>query len=137
MQMALVFEPDAHGEGMHDAMASLFGLAPRIAAGSLCAYLVSQYLDVRLFSRLKRRFAARGQFWIRINGSTLVSQFVDTLVFCTIAFAGEMPADVWLDVLVTTYVLKFVISAASTPVLYAARSMQDAEAVGEPAEGRS
>jgi len=122
MQLALVFEPDASGGAMHGAMAQLFELAPRVAAGSLSAYLVSQVLDVQLFGRLRRRYAARNQFWIRINGSTAVSQFIDSLVFCAIAFWGEFPQDVWLQILLTTYLMKFVISVASTPVLYLART---------------
>jgi hypothetical protein len=127
MQLALVFEPDESGLEMQAAMETVFGLAPRVAAGSLAAYLISQVLDVRLFSRLRRRFAARGQFWIRILGSTLVSQFVDTLVFCTVAFAGVFETVVWIDILVTTYLIKFVVSGAGTPVLYIARSFRDEE----------
>lgn len=127
MQLALVFEPDESGLEMQAAMETVFGLAPRVAAGSLAAYLISQVLDVRLFSRLRRRFAARGQFWIRILGSTLVSQFVDTLVFCTVAFAGVFETAVWIDILVTTYLIKFVVSGAGTPVLYIARSFRDEE----------
>lgn len=125
MQLALVFKPDESGLEMQSAMETVFGLAPRVAAGSLAAYLISQVLDVQLFSRLRRRFAARGQFWIRILGSTLVSQFVDTLVFCTIAFVGVFETAVWVDILVTTYLIKFVVSGAGTPVLYIARSFRD------------
>lgn len=127
MQLALVFKPDESGAEMQAAMETVFGLAPRVAAGSLAAYLISQVLDVRLFSRLRRRFAAHGQFWIRILGSTLVSQFVDTLVFCTVAFAGVFEPAVWIDILVTTYLIKFVVSGAGTPVLYIARSFRETD----------
>jgi len=121
MQMVLVFEPH-ESDFAQESLQTIFGLLPRIALGSLCAYFVSQFLDVRLFSRLKARFASRNQFWIRINGSTIVSQFVDSLVFCAIAFWGEFPKDVWLQILLTTYLMKFIISVASPPVLYLARS---------------
>jgi queuosine precursor transporter len=121
MQMVLVFEPH-ESDFAQESLQTIFSLLPRIALGSLCAYFVSQFLDIRLFSRLKARFASRNQFWIRINGSTAVSQFVDSLVFCAIAFWGEFTSDVWLQILFTTYLMKFVISIASTPVLYLARS---------------
>ena len=90
----------------------------------LNAYLVSQFLDVRLFSKLKVKYPTRSQLWIRNNGSTGVSQLVDTLVFCTIAFAGVFDWNVWWDIAITTYVIKFVISVASTPVIYWARSFK-------------
>jgi len=122
MQMALVFTPQP-GDLAQEALVAIFGLAPRLVAASLCAYLVSQLLDVRLFAYLKRRFPSRQQLWLRMNGSSGISQMMDTLVFCTIAFAGVYPLGVWLEILATTYVLKFLISAAATPVLYAARKI--------------
>lgn len=120
MQMVLVFEPQAE-DLAQSAMETLFGLMPRLAAASLTAYLISQFLDVRLFGALRRRFSGERQFWIRVLGSTGVSQFVDSLVFCTIAFTGLYSASVWVEILLTTYLFKFVIAAAGTPVLYIAR----------------
>ena len=123
MQMVLVFDPQ-ETDIAQSSMETLFGLMPRLAAGSLCAYLVSQYLDVRLFSRIRERFSGSGQFWIRINGSTGISQMVDTLVFCTIAFAGVYEWSVWLEIALTTYLFKLLISVLGTPVLYLARRIK-------------
>ncbi|MFS0725614.1 queuosine precursor transporter [Paenibacillus sp. 1P07SE] len=120
MQMVLAFQPQP-SDIAQDALVTIFGMGPRLVAASLSAYLVSQFLDVKLFAYLKQWFPARSQLWLRMNGSSGVSQLVDTLVFCTIAFAGLYSLDIWLEILVTTYVLKFVISAAATPVLYMAR----------------
>lgn len=120
MQMALVFTPQP-GDLAQESLATIFGMLPRLALASLSAYFISQLLDVRLFSYLKRMFPSRSQLWIRMNGSTTLSQLVDSVVFCTIAFAGQYSFDVWLQILVTTYLFKFVISVASTPVLYIAR----------------
>ncbi|MCU6708747.1 queuosine precursor transporter [Paenibacillus sp. J5C_2022] len=125
MQMALVFKPQETDFG-DPALHAIFDLAPRIALGSLAAYLTSQFLDVKIFSRLKVKFPTRGQLWIRNNGSTAVSQLIDTLIFCTIAFAGAegLPWGVWWQIVITTYVLKFVISVSSTPVIYWARNFK-------------
>lgn len=123
MQMVLVFVPQ-ESDISQEALKTIFGLAPQIALGSLTAYFVSQFLDVRVFSALKNRFPSSNQFWLRINGSIGLSQFVDSLVFCSIAFFKVYPLDVWFQILLTTYVLKFVISAAGTPVLYIARSFR-------------
>lgn len=124
MQLALLFEPhqDPFPIEVQGALETLFGLLPRIALGSLCAYLVSQFLDVKIYSVLKRMFPAPNKLWVRNNGSTLVSQLVDTLIFCTIAFAGKYESDVWLSIFLSTYIIKFIVSLVSTPFLYAARS---------------
>ncbi|WP_040950717.1 queuosine precursor transporter [Gorillibacterium massiliense] len=135
MQMVLHFRPEP-SDIAQGPFETIFGLMPRIAAGSICAFLVSQLLDVFLFSKIKRKFAARNQFWIRINGSTIVSQFIDTLIFCSIAFLGVHTFDVWIQIFLTTYVMKFIISVASTPVLYIARTFPK-ETDAELAPGRS
>lgn len=126
MQMVLIFSPSAE-DFAQSSLKTIFGLLPRIAAGSLLAYLVSQLLDVKLFTLLMQRFPHYNQLWIRMNGSTGVSQFIDTLIFCTVAFAGVYSFEVWLQILVTTYVFKWIISVSSTPVLYIARRLKPVE----------
>lgn len=123
MQMVLFFEP-ASTDFAQDSMKTLFGLLPRLALGSLTAYFISQFLDVRLYTWLRKMAPGRNQLWIRTNGSSIISSFADTLVFCTIAFAFIYPWDVWLEIFLTTYVIKFVLTAVGTPFLYAARSFK-------------
>ncbi|MCA1063112.1 queuosine precursor transporter [Rossellomorea sp. AcN35-11] len=120
MQLVLVFQP--HPEDFaQDSLATIFGIIPRIALGSLAAYLISQLTDVYIFSYLKEKFPADSQFWIRNNGSTMASQLLDTLVFTSIAFLGEYPMDVWFEIFITTYLLKWVISILDTPFGYVAK----------------
>jgi len=126
MQMALFFDPQ-EGDLAQSSLETIFGMMPRLALGSLTAYLVSQFLDVRLYSWIRNYYGTPRQMWVRSNGSTMVSSFVDTLIFCTIAFAGEYGLRVWTEILLTTYVVKFLLTAAGTPVLYAARSFNFAE----------
>jgi len=128
MQMALRFEP-AEADFAQSSLETVFGLLPRLALGSVTAYLVSQYLDVKIFSLLKKAFPKPGQLWIRNNGSTAVSQLLDTIVFCSIAFLGEegYPFDVWVQIALTTYLIKLAVTLLSTPILYAARAMKAPE----------
>ncbi|MGR3764763.1 queuosine precursor transporter [Rossellomorea sp. NS-SX7] len=120
MQLALLFQP--HQEDIaQEALSIIFGLIPRIALGSLAAYLISQFTDVYIFSFLKKRFPSDGQFWIRNNGSTMISQLIDTLVFTSIAFLGTFPFDIWLEIFITTYLLKWLISLLDTPFGYLAK----------------
>ncbi|MEK8128210.1 queuosine precursor transporter [Paenibacillus filicis] len=123
MKMTLMFTPQ-ETDFAQSSLETIFGLLPRLALGSLTAFFVSQFLDVKIYSYLKRIFPKPNQLWLRNNGSTAVSQMVDTLIFCSIAFIGEYTLDVWLQILVTTYVIKFVVSMASTPFLYIARGFK-------------
>lgn len=126
MQMALVFTPQP-GDLAQASLESIFGWMPRLALGSLTAYFVSQFLDVRLFAWIRKFYPSRGQLWIRNNFSTLISSFVDTLIFCTIAFAGQYSLQIWIEILLTTYIIKFVLTAAGTPFLYIARNFHQEE----------
>jgi len=128
MQMVLKFEPQAT-DFAQESLQTIFGLMPRLAAASLLAYLVSQFLDVRVYGYLRKRFGARNQFWIRTNVSTGISQLVDSIVFCTVAFgfSGLYTMSEWLQIVFTTYIFKFIISVVSTPVLYWARSFNPKE----------
>lgn len=122
MQGALLFTPQPE-DIAQPALQSIFGLMPRVALASLTAYLISQNIDVKLFSLIRRYFPKPNQLWIRNNGSTLLSQLVDTLIFTTIAFWGIYSTGVWLDILITTYLIKFIVSWISTPFIYIARDL--------------
>ena len=126
MQMVLVFKPQ-ETDIAQSSLETIFGLMPRLALGSLTAYFISQFLDVRLYSWLRKYYSTSSQLWIRSNGSTMVSSFVDTLIFCTIAFAGLYNWSVWFEILLTTYLAKFLLTAVSTPILYIARTFTFAE----------
>ncbi|AIQ72854.1 MULTISPECIES: queuosine precursor transporter [Paenibacillus] len=126
MQMVLVFKPQ-ETDIAQSSLETIFGLMPRLALGSLTAYFISQFLDVRLYSWIRKYYSTSSQLWIRSNGSTMISSFVDTLIFCTIAFAGLYDWNVWLEILLTTYLAKFLLTAVSTPILYIARTFTFSE----------
>ncbi|MBP1949611.1 queuosine precursor transporter [Virgibacillus litoralis] len=122
MQIVLMFEPGAD-DIAHESLATIFGMIPRIAAGSLAAYAISQYFDVWIYDKLRKLFPADKNLWIRNNGSTVVSQLLDTAVFCTIAFYGEYPTSVWLEIFLTTYIIKFAVALIDTPFMYIAKNL--------------
>ena len=122
MQIVLQFQPAAD-DFAQDSLGTIFGLIPRIALGSMIAYIISQYTDVIIFSFLRKLFPSDGAFWIRNNGSTMLSQLLDTLIFTSIAFLGVYPADIWLNVFLSTYLLKFLVSIIGTPFGYIAKRM--------------
>ncbi|WP_282172760.1 queuosine precursor transporter [Cytobacillus firmus] len=120
MQMVLLFKPH-ESDFAQESLSTLFSVLPRIAAGSLAAYLFSQFTDVYIFTYLKKKFPKDGQFWIRNNGSTMISQLLDTLVFTSIAFLGVFPLEEWIQIFITTYLLKFIVAVLDTPFGYIAK----------------
>ncbi|MBG9590617.1 queuosine precursor transporter [Cytobacillus firmus] len=120
MQMVLLFKPH-ESDFAQESLSTLFSVLPRIAAGSLTAYLVSQFTDVYIFTYLKKKFPKDDQFWIRNNGSTMISQLLDTLVFTSIAFLGVFPLEEWIQIFITTYLLKFIVAVLDTPFGYIAK----------------
>ncbi len=65
---------------------SIWLASPRLAAASLSAFLVSQLLDVWLFSRLRRRLL---RWWQAPLASPLLASMPDTALFFAMAFAGS------------------------------------------------
>ncbi|API94387.1 hypothetical protein J32TS6_03820 [Virgibacillus pantothenticus] len=122
MQIALVFQPGAD-DFAHESLATIFDLIPRIVAGSLAAYIISQSFDVWIYDKLRKLFPADKHLWIRNNGSTGISQLLDTIVFCTIAFYGNYPTEIFFEIFITTYIIKFIVAIMDTPFMYIAKKM--------------
>ena len=65
----------------------VFGMAPRIVAASLMAFLVGSFLNAYVMSRMK--IASRGRnFSARAIWSTGVGETADSLIFFPVAFGG-------------------------------------------------
>ncbi|NLK06874.1 MAG: queuosine precursor transporter [Spirochaetales bacterium] len=124
MQVALLFEPAA-SDIAHPSLSLVFGLMPRIALGSLIAYLISNLHDIWAFDYWKRKKPGRNTLWLRNNLSTFVSQLIDTLVFTLIAFLGVYPQSVLIQIIISTYVLKWVVAMLDTPFMYLARNWNE------------
>ena len=118
MQFGLGFVPGPE-DLAHGALTTVFGLMPRVAAGSLVAYLVSQHHDVLAFSFWRARTRGR-HLWLRNCASTMVSQAIDSVLFCFIALWGLYDTVTWLEILATTYILKWVVALLDTPFIYLA-----------------
>ena len=74
----------------------VFGMAPRIVAASLMAFLVGSFLNAYVMSKMKvssqwRNFSARA-IW-----STVVGETADSLIFFPVAFGGVIA---WKELLI-------------------------------------
>lgn len=121
MQMSLHFIP-APEDISQKAFSTIFDLVPRIALGSIIAYIIGQHVDVFIFSMIKKVFQSDKTFIIRAYGSTVLSSIIDTALFVTIAFIGTLPASVVFEIFITTYVLKLVSTIFNVPFGYIAKS---------------
>ena len=74
----------------------VFGMAPRIVAASLMAFLVGSFLNAYVMSKMK--IASQGRnFSARAILSTIVSETADSLIFFPIAFGGIIA---WKELLI-------------------------------------
>jgi uncharacterized integral membrane protein (TIGR00697 family) len=113
MVLALPPSPSMEPDRVH-AVELMLGGTPRIWAGGIMAYGVSQLLNVTIFSALKRQ---TGQLvWLRAAIAGVLSQIVDTLIFITVAFYGVFPIG---ELIVGQMLSKVVLSAVLVPVLIA------------------
>ncbi len=116
------FTRDAAWDGMREAsFDNVFNGSKRILAGSMCAYLVAQFLDIGTFHFLKRLTGGR-HLWLRATGSTVMSQLVDTVVITFIAWTGLLPWSTMMGMILSSYVVKLVVALGLTPVIYGAHA---------------
>lgn len=110
-----------------------FGMSTRLLASSLTAFLVGQFLDVKIFHYIRERTGAK-HVWLRANGSTAVSQLVDTFIINTAFLIGSTPMSKILDVVFWSYLWKVAAALALTPLLYVLHAIISRALEREPYE---
>ncbi len=93
----------------------VFGLAPRIAAASLVAFLAGSFLNAYVMSRMKV-FSHGKNFSARAILSTLAGEGADSLIFFPLAFGGLMPPEELLKMMSVQVVLKTLYEIIVLPV---------------------
>ena len=101
-----------------DAYSAILGYTPRLLAASFAGYLVGEFSNSIVLSRLKVATEGR-RLWVRTIGSTIVGQGADSAVFITAAFAGTMAGSNLIELLLTQWIVKVIYEAAATPITYA------------------
>lgn len=123
-QTDLFFIPSAD-DFAHEPMKVIFSLTPRVCAASACSYLISNTLDVHLYSFIKMKLPSDKFLWVRNNASTIISQGFDTFLFTFLAFFGVFSLGTVIKLCFTTLLIKVIISICDTPFLYLAKRMHN------------
>jgi len=106
----------------HYAIQTLFLPAPALFVASLTSYLISQYVDVRLFLLIKRVTEGR-LLWLRSFLSTATSSLLDNIMFSVLAWKILVPLDIDTSTLIFTYILgtytlRLLATGLNAPVMY-------------------
>lgn len=99
------------------AYSTVLSFTPRLVAASLLAYLVGEFSNAIIISRLK--VYTRGRWlWMRTISSTLVGQALDTTIFMLAAFYGMYAMPVFLGMVAVQYGWKVMYEVIATPLTY-------------------
>lgn len=96
---------------------SVFRNAWRLIAASMVAYLVAQFIDVRIFHFWKRLTNGK-HLWLRNNASTIASQLVDTTLVICILFIGVWSSNQIFSAIIDGWLFKMLMAFIDTPIIY-------------------
>jgi uncharacterized integral membrane protein (TIGR00697 family) len=96
----------------------ILGYSPRLLVASFIAYLIGEFANSFVLSKMKVMTNGRW-LWARTIGSTIVGEGLDSLVFLTIAFVNTPQAAALPTLIVTQWLFKVAYEAIATPLTYA------------------
>tara|TARA_Y100001970_G_scaffold38257_1_gene47187 strand:- start:1397 stop:2089 length:693 start_codon:yes stop_codon:yes gene_type:complete len=101
-----------------DTFNQVFGLSGAAVFASMMAYLVAQYIDVRVFHFWKKLTNGK-HLWFRNNASTVFSQFIDTFsVLFLLCIFDVIAWDRFSVLLLNGFLFKVFFAAFDTPIVY-------------------
>lgn len=96
----------------------VFGLSVVAVGSSMFAYLIAQFIDIRLFHFWKKLTKGK-HLWLRNNASTIFSQFIDTsVILLLLSLAGVLAWERYVDLLINGFLFKVIVALFDTPVFY-------------------
>ncbi|MDF1672675.1 MAG: queuosine precursor transporter [Vicingaceae bacterium] len=96
----------------------VFGLTGVAVAASMLAYLLAQFIDIRVYHFWKKLTQGK-HLWLRNNCSTIFSQFIDTAtVLLLLCFFGAIDWGMFGLLLLNGFLFKVIVALFDTPLLY-------------------
>lgn len=97
----------------------VFGLTGVAVTASMVAYLLAQFIDIRVFHFWKRLTKGK-HLWLRNNFSTITSQLVDTSAVLGLLCAfGAIEWNLFGALLLNGFLFKVLVAFIDTPLFYA------------------
>ena len=96
----------------------VFSASPLAVLASMSAYLIAQFLDIRIYHFWKQ--LTKGKYlWLRNNFSTFSSQIIDsTTVIALLCFFDILVWDLFLGLVLSSIIFKIIVAIIDTPLLY-------------------
>lgn len=116
MALALVYVPSPN-DFAHESLTVIFTFNMRITIASLLGFVISQIVDIKLFSHLQSKYK---KLWLSTNVSTTISQIIDTIIFTFVSFLGIIEITAIFEIMITMYILKFFLAIFDVPFIYIA-----------------
>ena len=96
---------------------TVFAQSWRIILSSMLAYLVAQFVDVRVYHFWKKLTKGK-HLWLRNNASTILSQLLDTSLVIFVLFVGSMTTGEMVGLIKDGWLFKVIFAAVDTLFIY-------------------
>jgi uncharacterized integral membrane protein (TIGR00697 family) len=111
-----------HFNEAHQALMVIFSPNAAILLASLTAYLVSQFADIMIFSKIKS-ITKNSYLWLRTFFSITIATLIDTVIFNLLAWVvfAEQPVPIRsliLTYMVGAYILQLLVALSNIPAFY-------------------
>jgi queuosine precursor transporter len=88
--VATSLPPSSRFADQNESYNTIFGQSIRIIISSLVAFLISDFVDITIFQKLKNKMNGK-MLWVRVHLSTTISVILDTMFFMFAAFLYTSP----------------------------------------------
>lgn len=96
---------------------AVFQNSERIILASMLAYLVAQFIDVRIYHFWKKKTKGK-HLWLRNNFSTIFSQLMDTIMVTAVIFYGKEELGFISNLVLDGWFFKVLCAIADTTIIY-------------------
>jgi len=122
-QVAMLFAPSVL-DISEESFRTIFTLTPRITTASVSLFILSNFIDIRLYEHLRKKHGGK-KMWLRNNICTIISNGSENFLFYMIAFAGVFEMSSIFTMAVSATIIEVIIALCDTPFLYISRKVKD------------
>jgi uncharacterized integral membrane protein (TIGR00697 family) len=102
----------------NNTFSNVFGLTGVAVGASMAAYLLAQFVDIRIFHFWKNLTKGK-HLWLRNNFSTIISQLVDTAsVLLLLCFFEAIAWNNFYALFINSFLFKILVALFDTPFFY-------------------